>query len=70
MIVCDICGKKKATKVYTMPIKTWWYAMHDGIKMASFPKYETKSVDLCEPCAQTIADMIDELQHAWQKEES
>lgn len=69
MIVCDICGRKEVTKVYTIPMKTWWYATHNGIKTASFPKYEIKSVDLCKNCAKAIADIIDELQCAHQKKE-
>jgi hypothetical protein len=68
MIVCDICGKKKMTKPYFFPTRTIWYAVENGKKIASFPKYEDKTIDLCETCAQVIADAINHLQSTYQKE--
>ena len=69
MIVCDICGKKKITKSYFFPTRTTWWAMKNGKKIASFPKYEDKTIDLCETCAQAIADVVDLLRSGYHKED-
>lgn len=69
MIVCDICGKKRMTKSYFFPMRTTWYVEKNGKKIASFPKYEDKIIDLCEMCAQSIADAVGHLQSSYHKEE-
>lgn len=68
MIVCDICGKHKVTKAYTVPMRTLWHIEYKGLPIKPYLKYESKSIDLCETCAQTIADAIGQLQDAFQKE--
>lgn len=69
MIVCDICGKRKITKPYLFPMRTTWCAVENGKKIASFPKYEDKTIDLCETCARSIADAVDHLRSSYHKEE-
>ena len=69
MIVCDICGKHKNTKSYLLPMVEPWVMTHEGKYIYSYNKYVDKPVDLCEICAQTIADAIDHLQRTYQKKE-
>lgn len=68
MIVCDICGKNKIVKPYKLPMVEPWVMTHEGQYIYSYNKYVDKSVDLCETCAQTVADAINHLRHTFQKE--
>ncbi len=61
MIVCDVCRKSKFVKSYILPMRSIYHAMSQGEKIASFIQYEDKNVDLCQSCAENIADSIDRL---------
>ena len=66
MIVCDICGRKKSVKTYTLPMREKWDEEYMGEKIGSFIRYREKPVDLCSVCAQVLADSIDHLQRSYQ----
>lgn len=68
MIVCDICRKSKFVKSYTLPMRGVYHELYQGEKIGSFIRYEDKNVDLCQSCAESIADLIDRLQIIHQKE--
>lgn len=68
MIVCDVCGKSKLVKPYTLPMRGIYHELYQGKRIGSYIKYEDKSVDLCQSCAESIADLIDRLQSVHQKE--
>lgn len=63
MIVCDLCGKRSQTEQFTFPTKVYYYATHNGKRVARFHRYEQRKIDLCENCARSIADLLDDMKY-------
>lgn len=56
--VCDRCGEPAKYKI-NIPRRVKYWAMHNGKKLSSFERIETKETHICYTCYNHIINMFD-----------
>lgn len=61
--ICDLCGSSNdSVQNYLTPYYKKTYIMNNGVKLATIKSgLGKRDIDLCENCAETVADFIESM---------
>ena len=66
--VCDFCGKDASEEEYIVPLKKTYSAENSvGVKLMTFDRMESTTVNLCDSCFITIGNTLSKMRDHFEK---